>query len=235
MFRREEHRAIGRLLDALDRDLFERSAALFAGGTRLVLELDEYRLSHDVDFLCSDASGYSELRQIARERGHRGFFTFNLPAEIDFPRETRFDQYGIRFVAVVGGLPIKLEIIREARIDLGASSRIDGVPVACAAWEDCFAEKLLANSDRWADSQVLARDLIDLAMMRQRIGPIPDAAWRRAAAAYGSGVRQDLAKALQSFHDNAQFQRRCFSGLQVEPTSEILEGVRKLLGDLSAG
>ena len=147
----------------------------------------------------------------------------------------RFDQYGIRFVAVVAGLPIKLEIIREARIDLGTSVQVDGVPVACASWEDCFAEKLLANSDRWADSQVLARNLIDLCMMRQRVGPIPGESWRKAEAAYGSGVRHDLTKALRSFTENAEFQRRCFSGLQAERTSEVLDGVRNLLADLSAG
>lgn len=120
MFRREEHRAIGGLLAALDHDLFERCAALFAGGTRLVLELDEYRLSHDLDFLCSDPRGYSELRGIARESGHHGFFGGKSPDEIEFPREIRFDQYGIRFVAVASGLPIKFEIIREARIALSA-------------------------------------------------------------------------------------------------------------------
>ena len=62
MFRRPAHRHVLALLEALDAELLERCGFLFGGGTRIALELDEYRESQDIDFLCSRAAGYAELR-----------------------------------------------------------------------------------------------------------------------------------------------------------------------------
>lgn len=62
MFRRETHRIVEAVLDSFRADVLARCKFLFGGGARIVLELDEYRESHDIDFLCSDAEGYAELR-----------------------------------------------------------------------------------------------------------------------------------------------------------------------------
>lgn len=42
----------------MDATLLESSRCYFGGGTAIVLMYGEYRLSLDVDFLCSDVDGY---------------------------------------------------------------------------------------------------------------------------------------------------------------------------------
>ncbi len=74
MFEREQHRKVIALLSALDNQTLSRCKFLFGGGTRIVLELDEYRESHDVDFLCSDPEGYSELRFAVSKGGYPSLF-----------------------------------------------------------------------------------------------------------------------------------------------------------------
>jgi hypothetical protein len=133
---------------------------------------------------------------------------------------------------VVGNVTIRVELIREARIVLGASTRIDGVPVESLALPDVYTEKLLANSDRWADRQVLSRDLIDLAALRRWRGPIPPQAWTAAEAAYRSAPHDDLAKAVAAFLADPAYQKRCFEGLAIEAPGPILEGALELKSDL---
>ena len=62
MFRREQHSNVLAVLAAFDAANLSQCRFLFGGGTRIVLDLEEYRESHDIDFLCSDAEGYAELR-----------------------------------------------------------------------------------------------------------------------------------------------------------------------------
>lgn len=111
MFRRDTHRRALAALEALDDGLFARTATLFAGGTRLALDFDEYRESADLDFLCADADGYAEMRALARREGPAALLAAGR-AGIDFPREARTDQYCVRFPVTVDGRPIKFEIVR---------------------------------------------------------------------------------------------------------------------------
>ena len=232
MFRRERHRKLLELLAAFDADLLTRCRFLFGGGTRIVLELDEYRESLDVDFLCSAAEGYAELRFQASSRGYDSLFKADALRKLHLPREMRIDQYGIRFpVEIEGGL-VRVELIREARIDLDPGVRPGWSPVDCLTLTDCFAEKLLANSDRWSDRQVFSRDLIDLGALRSTIGPIPDDTWAKVEAAYKTATRDDLRKALTAFLGDAAYQRRCFEGLRIDEPREIHQGMEALLQDL---
>lgn len=176
MFRRELHRRIGRILDAVDPEILTRCRTGFGGGTRMALSLGEYRESRGIDFLCSDAEGYAELRALVRDGGPQALVR-EAPG-LTFPREPRSDQYGIRFPVSVDEGPIRVEIVREGRITLGPFEREPPLPLPCLGMEDCCAEKLLANSDRWADPEVLSRDLIDLAMLADARGPIPEAVTR---------------------------------------------------------
>lgn len=235
MFRREEHRAVLRVLRALDADLLEGHHALFGGGTRLVLELGEYRISQDIDFLSSEDRAFAELRNRARQEGPEALFGGPDVAEIEFPREIRADQHGIRFPLIANGCAIKFEIISEGRIELDPGARPLWSPVSCLTLADAYAEKLLSNSDRWPDRQLLARDLIDLGLLRSKVGPIPDEAWSKAEAAYGAAVRRDLRKALDAFLGDPGFQNRCFTGLSVSAPDEVLEGAAQLLADLGGG
>src|SRR5438067_10088251 len=70
------------------------------------------------------------------------------------------DQYGVRTVLAVGGEPVKFEIILEARISV-TFTQIRNIPVPALDHTSCFAEKWLANADRWNDVSVMSRDAID--------------------------------------------------------------------------
>jgi len=234
MFERPRHQHVLAVLGAFRADLLSSCRFYFGGGTRIVLELDEYRESADADFLCSDASGYGELRLIATQRGYDGLFAPEAAEGLRFPREMKVDQYGIRFPVVLGDDSLKVELIREARIELGPGARPDWSPVECLSLEDCFAEKLLANSDRWADRQFHSRDLIDLAFLRLRVGPVPETSWRRVRDAYKAAPEKDLSKALDAFGSDPDYQKRCLRELQMEGArDQLFRGLALLRRDLT--
>jgi Nucleotidyl transferase AbiEii toxin, Type IV TA system len=232
MFRREHHQKVVAVLGALRSDVLARCRFWFGGGTRIVLELDEYRESRDIDFLCSDAAGYGELRLLASTGSYPALFTEEGCARLGFPREIRIDQYGIRFPVQLDGESLKVELIREARIELSAGVRPAWSPVDCLVIADCYAEKLLASSDRWADRQFLSRDLLDLAALRATCGPIPETAWEKAEKAYRSAPRDDLRKALTAFERDDSYQARCFAGLAAAEPARLREGLAALHKDL---
>ena len=64
MFKRPHHQRIAQVLAALDADLLQQTQCYFAGGTAIVLLLDEYRESLDIDFLCASQDGYRLLRNL---------------------------------------------------------------------------------------------------------------------------------------------------------------------------
>ena len=61
-FRRPWHRLVWQVLESLNGDLLARARCWFGGGTRVAMELGEFRESVDVDFLCEDRDGYRILR-----------------------------------------------------------------------------------------------------------------------------------------------------------------------------
>jgi hypothetical protein len=192
MFRRNHHQRIHRILQKFDHQLLLDCRCYFGGGTAIVLALDEYRESVDIDFLCADRDGYRTLRTRVREQGFQSLFLAEPPTVL---REARTDTYGIRTVLEEDGVTVKCEIVHEGRIELtGDPNRILGVPLL--SQEDLFAEKLLANSDRFADTSTNYRDLIDLAMMLKYWGPIPEESWAKARSAYGETVAKDYATAI---------------------------------------
>lgn len=189
MFERPHHQRIAAVLAKLDVDLFTTTQCLFAGGTAIALQLQEYRRSDDIDFLCASTAGYRRLREIVFEHGFFGLCR-NAPVLL---REVRSDQYGIRAILGDSQAPIKFEIVREARIELEtARSTLAGVPVLSRT--DLFAEKLLANTDRGLDRSTLHRDLIDLCLMISHWGPIPSPALMKARRAYGTSIDHALAR-----------------------------------------
>lgn len=189
-------------------------------------------MSEDLDFVCSDRARYAQLRHVATREGYPGLFDEQALASLSLPREIRADQYGIRFPVEHQGSMVKIEIIREARIDLDAGVTPSWSPVTCLARVDCFATKLLANSDRWADRQALSRDLIDIAALRTNHGPIPDEAWTKARGAYGNSVLEDLRRSIANLLDNESYRDRCFRGLGIEDGESIVTGIECLADDL---
>lgn len=86
-------------------------------------------------------------------------------------------------LVTVDNTPIKTEIIAEVRFELDPPRYLEWSPVPCLSINDCFTAKLLANSDRYMDSSVEARDLIDLAVLRLNFS-IPQSAIDKAENAY---------------------------------------------------
>lgn len=58
----QHHRNIVELLRCMSASLLEQTQCYFGGGTAIVMELGEYRLSDDIDLLCASAQGYRTLR-----------------------------------------------------------------------------------------------------------------------------------------------------------------------------
>jgi hypothetical protein len=78
-----------------------------------------------LDILRRYESGWRHLGVLAdpsRQNGYAALFTAPGSGRFRFPREMRIDQYGIRFV-VCGDESLKVELIREARIDLDPGVR----------------------------------------------------------------------------------------------------------------
>lgn len=198
-FTRPEHRAVAAALRAMDHGLLTACQCWFGGGTEIVLDLGEYRLSKDIDFLCADVDGYRELRALATAGGTAALFGAGI-REI---RAFRCDQYGIRSIVEANGIALRFEIVREARIALdGRPDPALGVPRLSAA--DRISEKLLANADRCQDRSTAFRDAVDLGMLALHRGPFPPSAYAKAERAYGDDIGRKLAWVLERLSDPQQ-------------------------------
>ena len=224
MFRCPRHRLVQRVLDSLDADFLDAARCYFGGGTRIVMALEEYRESADIDFLCSERAGYRELRsevsahslgRIAKEK-------------MALAREIFADRYGIRTVFDIDGERIKFEIILEGRIEL-SGTRDARLRVPALDAESCFAEKFLANADRWNDEAFLGRDVVDLAFMASRWdGEAAQAGRERAIAAYGRAVNTSLRRAIAKMSESRDYRRRCLAGLSISDVRRLGAGLRAL-------
>jgi hypothetical protein len=112
---------------------------------------------------------------------------------------------------IVDGIPIKTEIIAEARFELDVPRQPSWSPVECLSISDCFTSKLLANADIYADPSVHSRDLIDLAFLRNEQS-IPSLAIEKAEAAYR--VMIPLKAALSKFQADANLRFHCYENLR---------------------
>lgn len=205
MFNRPHHQRIAKILAALNSELLLEAECYFAGGTAIVLSLNEYRESVDIDFLCASTEGYRTLLNSLHQQELGGI----LREPVEHLREVKADRYGIRTMLSIDGAPIKVEFVREDRISLsGAMNDWFGVPVLDRS--DMYAEKLLANADRGLDKYVKSRDLIDLAMMIEHWGDIPEMALEKVHGAYGEHVFTMLEKTIQLIQNESYF-KQCLS------------------------
>ncbi|MGE5864242.1 MAG: nucleotidyl transferase AbiEii/AbiGii toxin family protein [Rhizobacter sp.] len=209
MFERPHHRRIAQVLERLDCDALKEHRCYFGGGTAIALAHGEYRESVDVDFICDSVDGYRAMRSAVDGSSLR----WALKAPLDLAREPRVDQYGIRAAFKVDGVAIKFEIVHEGRIQLDAPVEADRI---CGVWRltdsDLAATKLMANADRWADSAVMSRDLIDLAMMT-RTGTLPRSAVDKAERAYGTSIASAFMKAKALVRDNPTRLKACMKAM----------------------
>jgi hypothetical protein len=228
-FRLPHHNKILTILESLEPDVLKKGSAYFGGGTLLALDWGEYRWSKDIDFISPVvSSGYRHLRTVIFEGGYKALFR-DL-SRIQVGRGTT-DQYGIRMVVLVDGVPIKTEIIAEARFELDPPRYPKWSPVSCLSFNDCFTSKLLSNCDRYMDDSVESRDLIDLAILRLQ-SPIPQESIEKAEKAYE--VMRPLKEAVKRFQERTDYRERCFSHLQIDEAQipRIIDGVDLLASDL---
>jgi hypothetical protein len=227
-FQIRHHQLIHRILENLNREFLSECRAYFGGGTLLALDLGEYRISNYLDFICPLGADYRRLRNAIGDRNPRILLKDNSTLEIE--RYTA-DQYGIRMAIVIDGVPIKTEIIAEARFDLEPPRQPSWSPVECLSTIDCFTSKLLANADRYADPSVHARDLIDLAFLRNS-QPLPSVSIEKAEAAYR--VMLPLEAAVTAFQSDADMRFRCYENLSIElkARSQLVDGIDLLAIDL---
>jgi hypothetical protein len=216
MFERAHHQRIVQLLARMDAGLLREARCYFAGGTAIALQLAEFRESVDIDFLCADQAGYRLLRSAVFERGLADLF----PLGVELLREVRSDRDGVRAILATEGIPVKFEIVREARIELDGDE-VPGIPVPCLARNDLFAEKLLANADRWNDKAAMSRDIVDLLIMAARWGGIPAAAWDKARSAYGDAVDR---KAIEQLREQPAYRAECLAkmGIVADVSEELI-------------
>lgn len=225
MFDRPHHQRIAKFLASLNADFLAQSDCYFGGGTAIVLSLNEYRESVDVDFLCSSMDGYRALRNTITNASLGDILT----QPVELAREVRADRYGIRTFVRVDGTPIKFEIVSEGRIDIsGTMDPVFGVPTLLR--EDMYAEKLLANADRCGDVSVASRDAIDLAMLIEHWGAVPEEAWTRTRRAYGQSIDTAYMRAIDLVSDQA-YLASCLKKMHMEPAlvDRIPESLRSSL------
>jgi hypothetical protein len=221
MFDRPHHQRIAKLLASLNADFLAQSNCFFGGGTAIVLSVGEYRESLDVDFLCSSTEGYRALRNTITSASLGSI----LAQPVELARDVRADRYGIRTFVRIEGAPIKLEIVNEGRIDItGNMDPVFGVPTLSRL--DMYAQKLLANADRYGDLSVISRDAIDLAMLIDHWGTIPEAAWAKARKAYGQSIDTAYRKAVELV-SNPDYLASCLQKMHMAPA--LVERIPELL------
>ena len=225
MFKRPRHQLVNRILNALDCGFLRENRCYFGGGTRIVMELDEYRDSLDIDMLCADIVGYRNIRSQISEHSLGRI----LAVPLSLAREVRADRYGIRTFFDIEGEKVKFEIVAEGRITLTAED-LPSVPIPCLDRVSCFAEKLLANADRWADKSVLSRDVIDLAFMVNYWGHIPQEAFAIAENAYGVSVDNSLKKAVELVLSDHSYLERCIIIMAITDTELLVNGLNMIAG-----
>lgn len=228
-FERPHHRRIGRVLDSLDGARLREYACWFGGETAIALLQQEYRESRDMDFLVANEAGYRELRLGLMSARTLAPITRAGQIPVPMERPPRVDQYGIRAFLQVDAMPLKFEIVREARIAFDTPGRMDRLHgVYTLTRSDLAASRLLANSDRWADDSTYSRDIIDLAMLNlppRQLLP----ALRKAQVAYGRAALRDARRALEALRERAGHLLRCLDALSVTlPPALIQQRVRSL-------
>jgi hypothetical protein len=198
-FIRQRHQLIARLLENFDEDYFTKHNILFGGGTRIVLEAAEFRESVDIDFLCPSVDAYRAVRTAVASDS----FGRLAKGRLDLLREIRADRYGVRALVQIEDVQVKVEFIATDNYDL-KKTQLDGISVPAISRESCFATKLLAHADRYAEPS--KKDLLDLLAMRHYWGQVPAAAWDEARRHYGDIPFRKLVEALEQItQDPAAF------------------------------
>lgn len=206
----KHHKLIRSVLDNFNADFFFTNSIYFGGGTRIALEIDEYRESIDVDFLCPNMESYRAVRQEVTSNSLGSL----VKKEFCYAREIKFDRYGVRTFIMEENTLIKLEIVSFDNYDLIADAR-QLFPVPFIDHESCFYTKLLANSDRCLLAQ--CKDIFDILAMHEAWGGIPQSAIKKAEKHYGSAVLNDLIRSLKDIQTKQEYYYQLAEGMLIQP------------------
>ncbi len=110
IFNRNHHNKIHKALSYFDSSFFQRHHIIFGGGTRIAMEIDEYRESVDIDIICPTISAY----KAARSEISSNSLGKLVKKEFNYLREIRADRYAARTFIEIDKIPIKVEIISFA-------------------------------------------------------------------------------------------------------------------------
>jgi hypothetical protein len=223
-FLRSEHNIIAELLASMKQDVLTDNKCYFGGGTAIVLSLDEYRQSLDVDFLCADVDGYRELRNGFFEAPGLGWL---FPNAVKLLRDVHADATSVRLLLEFQGQKIKFEIVREARIELAGEPH-PSLVVPTLSVRDIFAEKLLANSDGCFDRAVAYRDAIDLGHLVAAHGCLDVDAVAKAEHAYGPDILRKITGVLNLLLKKKEIRHAAHVlDMDYNRTVEVIEGLRQ--------
>lgn len=202
----QRHQIIESALTNFNADFFCTHQIAFGGGTRIALELDEYRESTDIDFFCPNPQAYRAVRETITNLQLNDL----VKTEFTYLREIRADRYAVRTVIQQSGENIKLEFINFTGYQLSIDYDKTKFPMPFLDRTSCFYTKLLANCDRKFTEPY--KDIFDLLAMYKAWGNIPHDSIVLAEQIYGEktvlpslkGALLDLLKHPQKYLSAAQ-------------------------------
>ncbi|XKM13668.1 nucleotidyl transferase AbiEii/AbiGii toxin family protein [Orbaceae bacterium ac157xtp] len=189
------HQKIFNILNNFNVSFLADHGIYFGGGTRIALELHEFRESIDIDLLCPTIESYRAVRNTVTSASLGSL----VKAEFDYLREISFDRYAVRVFIKDVPKPIKLEIVSFEKYHL--TGKQDSLfPIPYLDVESCFYTKLLANADR--ATQPPYKDIIDILFMTHYWGDIPHSSLANAQTIYGDSVIKGLNLAVNDIKNN---------------------------------
>ena len=189
-FTRDFHNSIFDVLGCFDAEYFNEHNILFGGGTRIVLEVNEYRQSIDIDFLCPTTESYRAVRSVVTSNDFGPLTSIPLSLK----REIVADRYGVRAAVEHGTYTIKVEFVAMDGYRLG-KAKLKDIKLPVIDQAGCYSTKLLALTDRYGEPS--KKDLLDLLAMRLYWGPIPQESWLEAERHYGQAPKNRLLTELE--------------------------------------
>lgn len=218
-FQRERHQVIGDILERFNPDFLGCEGIGFGGGTRIALELNEYRESVDIDLICPSTASYRAVRQTVGERDLGAL----LRQPVTLAREVRTTRDKVVTAIEHAGHVVKLEILSFADWHLATMDH-PLFPIPVLDQTACFTTKLTAANDRGRAYPY--KDVVDLIVMQMHWGAIPDEAIREAERHYGPTVLPKAEVAIVHFRDLPDAEHR-----KVAHTLGMQDDFFELLGD----
>lgn len=205
------HQIIESALNEFNADFFCANNIVFGGGTRIALELGEFRESVDIDFLCPNRDSYRAVREQVMNT------TLGLLVKKDFTyvRDIRADRDAVRTIISHKGIKIKLEFVSFDNYDLKSCFDTTKFPVPFLDKTSCFYTKLLANADRKLVSPY--KDILDIIAMYKAWGNIPNEAIKLAENRYGKKVIvPSLIESINALIKNEKEYEKVAKGLKMK-------------------